>query len=307
MHKILAAALVAAPVLAPPALAAAPAASAAAPAEARLPHISVVRFGKRGSPVVLIPGLASPRAVWDGIAPSLAAAHVVYLVQVNGFAGDAPGANLDPGALAGIVEDLHAFLRREKARPVRLIGHSMGGLAGLMFAKAHPDSVDRLMVVDALPFFSVLLADGGPEPTPATVEPIARMMRDRVAATYGRPADPAAIEADVRGLALKPASLILMKHWAAAADPRVSAVFLYEDMITDLRPALPSIRAPITVLFPWSESSFGRERTAAFYRRQYAGVAKAEFVDIAEAGHFVMLDQPEPFRAAVHRFLAGRN
>jgi pimeloyl-ACP methyl ester carboxylesterase len=97
-----------------------------------------------------------------------------------------------------------------------------------------------------------------------------------------------------------------MKRWAAAADPRVSATFLYEDMITDLRPSLAAIRVPITVLFPWSESSFGKERTAAFYRRQYAGAATAEFVDIADAGHFVMLDQPEPFRAAVMRFVGER-
>jgi pimeloyl-ACP methyl ester carboxylesterase len=175
MHKILAAALVAAPLLAlalavePAPLPAAPAPAAAAPAEVRLPHISVVKLGTRGTPVVLIPGLATPRAVWDGIAPSLAAGHVVYLVQVNGFAGDDPGANLGPDTLAGIVEDLDAFLRREKAPPVRLIGHSMGGLAGLMFARAHPDSVDRLMVVDALPRFAVLLAIGGSEPTPAEV------------------------------------------------------------------------------------------------------------------------------------------
>jgi pimeloyl-ACP methyl ester carboxylesterase len=309
MHKTLAAALVAVPLLAPSAQAA-PAPVAAAPpfvsaaAEVRLPHISVVKLGRRGSPVVLIPGLASPRAVWDSIAPSLAAGHVVYLVQVNGFAGDDPGANLAPDPLAGIVADLDSFLRREKAPPVRLIGHSMGGLAGLMFARAHPEAVDRLMVVDALPFFSVLLANGGPEPSVAEVEPIARTMRDRVAATYGRPADPAAVEANVRSLALKPASLVLMKRWAAAADPRVTAAFLYADMTTDLRPALPAIRTPLTVLFPWSESGFGKERTTAFYRRQYAGAAKAEFVDVADAGHFVMLDQPEAFRGAVERFLA---
>jgi pimeloyl-ACP methyl ester carboxylesterase len=129
-------------------------------------------------------------------------------------------------------------------------------------------------------------------------------MRDRIAAAYGRPADPAAVEANVRSLALKPESLTLMKRWAAAADPRVAAEFLYEDLTTDLRPALPAIRTPITILFPWSEVGFGKERTAAFYRRQYAGAATAQFVDIADSGHFVMLDQPEPFRAAVDRFLA---
>ena len=48
--------------------------------------------------------------MWDGIAPKLARDHQVILVQVNGFAGDDPGANLEPGVLAGIVKDLHSYI-----------------------------------------------------------------------------------------------------------------------------------------------------------------------------------------------------
>ena len=71
----------------------APSHAATPAAETRMPHISVVATGK-GSPVILIPGLSSPRAVWDGVVPGLAKTHRVYVVQVNGFGGDAPGANL---------------------------------------------------------------------------------------------------------------------------------------------------------------------------------------------------------------------
>ena len=126
------------------------------PAEERLPHISVQSIGK-GSPVVLIPGLSTPRGVWDGVAPQLARSHQVILVQVNGFAGDDAGANLKPGVLTGIVEDLHSYIASHRLGRVRVIGHSMGGLATLMFAKAHPGDVDQAMVVDALPFFAVLM------------------------------------------------------------------------------------------------------------------------------------------------------
>ena len=64
----------------------APAAAASA-AEVRMDHISVTETGK-GSPVILIPGLSSPRSVWDGVVPELAKSHRVIMVQVNGFAGD---------------------------------------------------------------------------------------------------------------------------------------------------------------------------------------------------------------------------
>jgi pimeloyl-ACP methyl ester carboxylesterase len=268
-------------------------------AEVRMDHISILKLG-RGSPVFLIPGLASPRAVWDGVAPQLAKGHSVYLVQVNGFAGDEPGANLKPGILDGIVSDLAAFMSREMIGKAPLIGHSMGGLAGLMFAKAHPDKVDKLMIVDSLPFFAVLLARGGEEPTAASVEPVARMMRDRVAARYGKPVD---TTSDVAGLALKPESRVRMAAWAAAADPRVTGQAMYEDMTTDLRPSLASIRTPLTVVVPWSSSAFGKDGTLAFYARQYSGVPNIAYVDVAEAGHFVMLDQPDEFGSAVMTFL----
>ncbi|MEN2749153.1 hypothetical protein [Sphingomonas sp. T9W2] len=68
----------------------------------QITHISIRTIG-RGAPVILIPGLSSPRAVWDDIAPELAKGHSVLLVQVNGFGGDDPRANLAPGLLDGIV------------------------------------------------------------------------------------------------------------------------------------------------------------------------------------------------------------
>jgi pimeloyl-ACP methyl ester carboxylesterase len=249
---------------------------------------------------VLVPGLSTPRGVWDRIAPELARNHQVLVVQVNGFGGDDAGANLKAGVLDGIVQDLHAYISSHRLGRVRLIGHSMGGLTGLKFAKGHPNDVERLMVVDALPFFAVLM---DPAATVDKVRPAAEMMRAKVASAYGKPADPAAVEASVKSLALKPESIARMKAWAAAADPRVTAQALYEDLTTDVRPDLAGITTPVTVIVPWTAARFGEEQTLAFYKRQYATLPKATFVGVGDAGHFVMLDQPEKFAAAVDAFV----
>ena len=264
-----------------------------------LPHISVTSVGK-GAAVVLVPGLSTPRAVWGGVTPELARHHRVILVQVNGFAGDDPKANLNGAILDGIVEDLHNYIASHRMKHVRLVGHSMGGLAALMFARAHPDEVERVMVVDALPFFAVLM---DPAATAETVKPIAEMMRSKIAATYGKPMDPATVEANVKSLALKPESISLMKRWAGAADSRVTAQALYEDLTTDIRPHLASIRTPVTLIVPWSDQGFGEQRTLAFYRRQYTTLANVSYVGVADAGHFVMLDQPQAFADALRDFV----
>src|SRR5207244_10757067 len=121
------------------------------------------------------------RAVLDGMAPELERNVMVILVQVNGFAGDAPGANLESGLLDGIVADLHGYIAAHHLGRVKLIGHSMGGLAALKFARAHPEQVDRVAVVDALPFFAVLM---DPNATVDAVKPTAEMMRQKIAAAY---------------------------------------------------------------------------------------------------------------------------
>ena len=306
MNKLILAAALAAIAPALPAAAARPTPMALASAEIRMDHISIVTLGSAkaaGSPIVLVPGLASPRAVWDGVAANLAKAHRVYLVQVNGFGGDAPGANLKPGLLDGIVADLSAALARDRVRPVRYVGHSMGGLVGMMFAKAHPEQVDRLMIVDALPDFAVLLARGGAMPSEAQIEAAANMMRTATAARYGKPMTAEVAAAGVDSLALTESARVKMRGWAAAADARVAGQAIYEDMTTDLRPALPAIATPMTVVVPWTATSFGKDRTLAFYAAQYQGAPNVTFAPIAEAGHFVMLDQPAAFAAALDAFV----
>jgi len=77
---------------------------------------------------------------------------------------------------------------------------------------------------------------------------------------------------------------------------------LYEDLITDLRSDLPSIKAPITVLYPWNSGYPTREMAGPFYRKQYAAAPNVTYVDIGDAAHFVMLDQPDAFLKALTAF-----
>ena len=275
-----------------------PPAAAPAIAVATLPHISITAIG-HGSPVVLIPGLSSPRGVWAGIAPEIARTHRVILVQVNGFGGDAPGENLKPGLLDGIVAEVDGYLKQQKLGQADVIGHSMGGLVALMLAKAHPGAVRRIMVVDAFPFIGVIFAPGA---TVAMVEPQARMMRDGMAASYGTPANRDAAQMMAARMALKPESQQKVVGWMGGADPRVSAQAMYEDMTTDLRPALAGIATPITLLYPWS-AALPEAQAAALYRSAYAQAPHVTFVPVADSAHFIMLDQPAAFAAAVATFL----
>jgi pimeloyl-ACP methyl ester carboxylesterase len=90
-----------------------------------------------------------------------------------------------------------------------------------------------------------------------------------------------------------------------AADPRVTALTLYEDLTTDVRGELKAIRAPVTLVYAWNDQYPLKDRADAFFRGQYAAVPHATYAGIGDSAHFVMLDQPEAFAAALTAFLAG--
>ena len=276
------------------------AAHASATGRSQLGHISVEAIGK-GSPVILIPGLSTPRDVWAGVAPELAKTHRVFLVQVNGFGGDDPRANLKPGILDGVVADLHGYIAANRLTGAAIVGHSMGGLAALMLAKVHPGDAGKLMIVDSLPYIGDIFLPGA---TVQQVEPQAKTMRDATVASYGKPANTAAVSATADRLALKPESRAKVAGWALRADPRVIGEAMYEDMTTDLRPDMAAIRTPITLVYPWSPA-LPKDKADAFYRAEYKAAPSVSFVSIGDSAHFVMLDQPEAFAAALHRFLGG--
>ena len=261
-------------------------------AETRLPHISIKEVGS-GAPIVLIPGLASPRDVWSGALPELARGRRVILVQVNGFAGDDPGANRDEDILPGIVEHVASYLRSRNIEEAAIIGHSMGGLIGMMLTRQHTDLVGRLMVVDALPFFGMLF---GPTATADTVRPVAGQMRSAIiAGTAPTEAPP--------NMSLSDAGRLKVTNWLRAADRTVVGQALYEDFVTDLRPVLSQVQAERVHILYGVPSEALAAMAHDLYGAAYRSLPGARLVPIEGSAHFIMLDQPERFAELLRGFL----
>ena len=174
----------------------------------------------------------------------------------------------------------------------------MGGLVAMKLALAHPAAVDRLMVVDALPFFGTVFADSA---TVETMRPIATTMRSRMLGAREAIAAKAAtpVTTDPGGdMSATAEGRIKVANWSMKADPGVVGQAVYEDMLTDLRKDIARIAMPMTVLFNGSAAA-----NASIYARDYAAQPGAKLVAIPNSGHFVMLDQPERFAAEVASFL----
>ncbi len=252
-----------------------------------------------GPDVLLIPGLACSSAVWDATASHLESHYRLHIVQMAGFAGAPAQANAEGPVMQPTVDAIDAYIKTNKLKAPRVIGHSLGGLMGSLLAIQHPEDVGGLMIVDSLPFFGVLF---GAADT-AAVAPQAAGMRDGVIAQTQD--DYAKSEAAfLHSLVKSPEGYKLATNWAIASDKSVVARAMYEDMTTDIRSQLGKIKTPVTVLYSWdSSSSFEQSATDQFYQGNYAALPNKKLIRIDDSFHFIMFDQPEKFAAQVDKFL----
>lgn len=264
--------------------------------------ISVTVEGS-GPDVVLIPGLASSPKVWDTLAATLAKTHRLHRIQIAGFAGLAPATGSAGTVAAPTAQAIADYLRSKDIRTPAVIGHSLGGEVALMLAARHPEQVGRLMIVDALPFYSLLF---DPLATSAGMRPRADMIRKAMLAAPREQAEAsqaAAIAVLVKTEAARPAVVQAGRQ----SDPLTVANATHELMITDLRPELAQVKAPATVVYAY-DTTFGIPPATvdAIYENAYRGLRNARFKRIDDSFHFIMLDQPENFERAVAGFLAAQ-
>jgi pimeloyl-ACP methyl ester carboxylesterase len=266
-------------------------AAPAAAAEQRLERITVRSVGS-GPAVVLIPGLASPAAVYDGIVANVGRNHRLIFVQVNGFAGSAPGAKLD-NLLPAAVDELAGWLAANHVEKPAIIGHSMGGLMAMMLAKRHPNAAGKLLIVDALPFYGMLF---GPQATPDTVRPIVEQMR----ASLVSGSSPVEVPPHMSNTE---AGRVKILGWLKASDRNTIGEALVEDATTDFRPDLPALaKTPATVLYAVADPT-ATAMVDGLYHEAYKTLPNAKLIPVEKSEHFIMLDQPNAFAAAVGEFL----
>jgi pimeloyl-ACP methyl ester carboxylesterase len=266
-------------------------------------RFSVVVEGQ-GPDVVLIPGLTNSRSVFDGLAHHLGGRFRLHRVQINGFAGQPAGANAAGEVVEPFVEDLCRYIDANRLKSPAIIGHSLGGTAGLMLAARHPECTGRLMVIDALPFISMIFF--GPTATPDSVRPQADAIRDRMIS--GTPEDYAKNEQGlIASLVKTEAARPGLVQQATDSDRGVVARAMHELMVTDLGPELPKIKAPTTVLYAYDAKAFGgmaAETVDGWYKAAYARLNGVKLARIDDSFHFIMVDQPDKFAAQVDAFLA---
>lgn len=104
--------------------------------------------GSDPAPVLYLHGVPTNADDWQG-----------FLVRTGGLAVDLPGFGRSgkPGhfdySIAGYADFLERFLDLVEAAQVRLVMHDWGAV-GLAFAQRHPERIQRLVLIDAVPLLA---------------------------------------------------------------------------------------------------------------------------------------------------------
>ncbi len=252
-----------------------------------------------GPDVLLIPGLASSGATWDGVVAHLAPHYRCHVFTLAGFAGvpAAPGAPLDTAEAA-----IDGYVRAQHLHAPVVIGHSLGGFVALRLAIDHPDDVGRLVIVDALPALGATRMDSL---TPEQLHEFAAQMRQQLA-TQDDAHFAAAQAGQIATLVTAPADVARVQAWARGSD-RATVVAAMSDMLgDDLRPRLQRVHAPTLVMGSWAayKEVSTLEASRAVYARQYRDLAGVRIEMAPTARHFIMLDDPAWFDATLDAFLS---
>jgi 3-oxoadipate enol-lactonase len=243
-----------------------------------------------GPDLVLIHSLGADMQLWDRVLDAFTPHYRVLRYDVRGHGKTR--SSYRPVTIDLMRDDLRALLDAYDVARAHVVGLSMGGTIAQAFAAAHPERVDRLVLLDTA-------AERDPWMREAWLARAATARRDGMAALVDATVDrwfPVAFRSDPRNepvLAPVRATIAAMdpEHYAAAGEALAAL---------NVRDRLGAIRAPTLVGVGSLDEALPR-RFAEVIRD---GIAGARLIVWNDVGHAPPLQIPGQFSRDVLAFLA---
>jgi pimeloyl-ACP methyl ester carboxylesterase len=266
-------------------------------------------YGKNGKPsLVLVHGALDHARSWDWVARELREQYHVYAVDLRGHGNSAwaPGAMYSAGEH---VLDLSALLDIVNDFPIRLIGHSLGGVIVLHYSGVYPQRVHKAVSIEGLGFPMDHAVHGPASQRLREWIESVRNLEKRHPKSYPSPeaamtrmkevnprlSDDLARHLTLHGTNWESDGSLLWKF-----DNYLRAIAPYGHHLQDAVQLFGAIACPVQMF--WGLESF---LPVPESDPRFQAIARARLLKVAHAGHWVHHDQLALFLREASAFLQG--
>jgi len=261
-------------------------------------HAATLRVGERGpadaTTLILTHGWGADRRDWQEVLAALPPDLHVVTWDLPGLGASSPGDHT-PTSMSAMADELEAIVQAKgNGGPVILVGHSIGGMLNLEYARRYPERlggvVKGLVQVDTT-FTDPLLTKENAERS-RRMQPIYEPLLRGVEATaplcrglgwLAWSSGLAHVELAMQSFAGREtwAQLDDMARYAWRSDPRVVAQGVIAMMHWDASDVLPRVSVPTLVLAGLQD----RTTLPSASRRMAQDIPAAQLVEISPAAH----------------------
>lgn len=242
-----------------------------------------------GPPVLFLHGYPLHRAMWMPQLTGLSDRYRVVLLDLPGY-GTAIGASV-PDTLAGFAEAVRATVEGDLGGKATIVGHSFGGYVALQLFRDHPALFERLILV------STRSGADSPEARQKRMAMVTKLEDPNEHLDVDDVAKTLLSEATWAGRG--PVIEVVRAIVATAPNPTLRATLRAIAERPDNTSVLEKVRVPSLVLWGAGDRLIPPPQTQALA----TGIAGAQGVEIAGAGHLSPLEAPDVFDDAVRAFL----
>lgn len=247
-------------------------------------------FG-RGRPVILLHGWLGSWGLWQETMAYLGQYYRTYALDFWGF-GES-GRKRETYTVQDYVSMVNQFMEQLGIIRAPLVGHSMGGTVSLSVAIQYPDRARKVVVVGS---------------------PIVGSSLSWLLKLFGRRPIAYIVHHNLWGLKLGFRLLAPFysrdPRWSDMMDKDISHTTLESFLVsiatlrnTDLRPSLSKVNVPTMGMYG--------DKDIVVHPNQWQplleGVPHTRVERFPQAGHFIMLDEPQRFRQTLHDFLENES
>ena len=263
------------------------------------PAFTVEVYGS-GTPIYMIPGLASSGEVWQGTVERLKDRYECHIFTLAGFAGKE---SISRTSYLKIMRKRLADYIDAHGSGI-VMGHSLGGFLSLWIAITNDSLVEKSIIVDSYPFIAALYKPGATEetvqfPREMMIQRMTQM--DSVQFRRQQKNTLSTMISDERNIqkALK---------WSMKSD-RATIVHAMGDLMQiDLRDEISKIQTPTYIMVAGNISMNGQrlysqKQVKQLATEQYKNLSDKTISVAENARHFIMMDDPQWFYQTLERYL----